>query len=137
MSLAQGNNTPTRPRIEPGSPDPESNAYNRIVLGMRSYYRPFYTSLPCTSCRDKAIPEDIAKTLKPQTLHIPRSTCIPGEAVQDLVVSGHSKTKVPILEEAPRSVKSTSYNQVRGQPLNWHVCLFCLMFNDAPTLMNH
>ena len=23
MSLAQGNNTPTRPRIEPGSPDPE------------------------------------------------------------------------------------------------------------------
>ena len=26
MSLAQGNNTPTRPRIEPGSPDPESNA---------------------------------------------------------------------------------------------------------------
>ena len=28
MSLAQGNNTPTRPRIEPGSPDPESNALN-------------------------------------------------------------------------------------------------------------
>ena len=26
MSLAQGNNTPTRPRIEPGSPDPESAA---------------------------------------------------------------------------------------------------------------
>ena len=26
MSLAQGNNIPTRPRIEPGSPDPESNA---------------------------------------------------------------------------------------------------------------
>ena len=26
MSLAQGNNTPTRPRIEPGSPDPEFNA---------------------------------------------------------------------------------------------------------------
>ena len=26
MSLAQGNNTPTRPRIEPGSPDPESDA---------------------------------------------------------------------------------------------------------------
>ena len=28
MSLAQGNNTPTRPRIEPGSPDPESDALN-------------------------------------------------------------------------------------------------------------
>ena len=26
MSLAQGNSTPTRPRIEPGSPDPESDA---------------------------------------------------------------------------------------------------------------
>ena len=26
MSLAQGNNTPTRPRIEPGSPDTESDA---------------------------------------------------------------------------------------------------------------
>ena len=26
MSLAQGNKTPTRPRIEPGSPDPESDA---------------------------------------------------------------------------------------------------------------
>ena len=26
MSLAKGNNTPTRPRIEPGSPDPESDA---------------------------------------------------------------------------------------------------------------
>ena len=25
MSLAQGNNTPTWPRIEPGSPDPESD----------------------------------------------------------------------------------------------------------------
>ena len=26
MPLAQGNNTPTRPRIDPGSPDPESDA---------------------------------------------------------------------------------------------------------------
>ena len=26
MSLVQGNNTPTRPRIEPGYPDPESDA---------------------------------------------------------------------------------------------------------------
>ena len=45
MSLAQGNNTPTRPRIEPGSPDPESDALtirpvrprNCIVNG--SYFR--------------------------------------------------------------------------------------------------
>ena len=38
MSLAQGNNTPTRPRIEPGSPDLESDALTtrpvrpRIIL---------------------------------------------------------------------------------------------------------
>ena len=33
MSLAHGNNTPTRPRIEPGSPDPESDA-----LSMKTCY---------------------------------------------------------------------------------------------------
>ena len=34
MSLAQGNNTPTRPRIEPGSPDPGSDGLTtRPVLG--------------------------------------------------------------------------------------------------------
>ena len=67
----------------------------------------------------KAIPEDIAKTSQPQTWHIPRGTCIPGKAVQDLVVSGHSKVKVPNLDEAPRTIKSTLYNPVRGQPINW------------------
>ena len=37
MSLAQGNNTPTRPRIEPGSPDPESDALTtRPVRPVRS-----------------------------------------------------------------------------------------------------
>ena len=37
MSLAQGNNTPTRPRIEPGSPDPESNnAAINIAYGNNS-----------------------------------------------------------------------------------------------------
>ena len=39
MSLAQGNNTPTRPRIEPGSPGPESDA-----LTIRPV-RPLNTSL--------------------------------------------------------------------------------------------
>ena len=39
MSLAQGNNTPTRPRIEPGSPDPESDALTT---------RPVRS--PCKSC---------------------------------------------------------------------------------------
>ena len=38
MPLAQGNNTPTRPRIEPGSPDPESDALTtRPVRSPRCY----------------------------------------------------------------------------------------------------
>ena len=32
MSLAQGNNTPSRPRIEPGSPDPESDALTTMPV---------------------------------------------------------------------------------------------------------
>ena len=40
MSLAQGNNTPTRPRIEPGSPDPESYALTtRPVRPLRFWYK--------------------------------------------------------------------------------------------------
>ena len=42
MSLAQGNYTPTRPRIEPGSPDPESDALTtrpvRSPLGYVIYH---------------------------------------------------------------------------------------------------
>ena len=34
MSLAQGNNTPTRPRIEPESPDPESDAQYFMTLAL-------------------------------------------------------------------------------------------------------
>ena len=41
MSLAQENNTLTRPRIEPGSPDPESDA-----LTIRPV-RPRFQILPC------------------------------------------------------------------------------------------
>ena len=38
MSLAQGNNTPTRPRIEPGSPDPEFDALTtRPVRPLENY----------------------------------------------------------------------------------------------------
>ena len=43
MSLAQGNNTPTRPRIEPGSPDPESDALTtRPVRSPSVYLMLFY-----------------------------------------------------------------------------------------------
>ena len=68
----------------------------------------------------KAIPVDIAKTSQPQTWHVPRGTNIHGKAVQDLIVSGHSKTKAPSLDDAPRTIKSTLYNPVRGQPINWN-----------------
>ena len=37
MSLAQGNTTPTRPRIEPGSPDPESDAREQEYINPRVY----------------------------------------------------------------------------------------------------
>ena len=67
----------------------------------------------------KAIPVDIAKTLQPQTWHVHRGASIPGKAVQDLIVSGHSKTKVLSLEDTPRTIRSTLYNPIRGQPLNW------------------
>ena len=36
MSLAQGNNTASRPRIEPGSPDPESDALLVMWLTLRN-----------------------------------------------------------------------------------------------------
>ena len=68
----------------------------------------------------KAIPVDIAKTSQPQTWHVPRGTNIPGKAVQELIVSGHSKAKRPSLEDPPRTIKSTLYNPVRGQPIDWH-----------------
>ena len=42
MSLAQGNNTPTRPRIEPGSPDPESDALTIRPVGPDQRMRLLY-----------------------------------------------------------------------------------------------
>ena len=67
----------------------------------------------------KALPEDIAKTSQPQTWHIPRGTKITGKAVQDLEVSGNSKEGP--CEAMPRNIKSTLYNPVRGQPIDWCV----------------
>ena len=49
MSLAQGNNTPTRPRIEPGSPDPESDALTtRPVRFPRELCDPVHGIYTCT-----------------------------------------------------------------------------------------
>ena len=51
MSLAQGNNTPTRPRIEPGSPDPESDALTtRPVRPLRHYVLKFVYMIRTTKC---------------------------------------------------------------------------------------
>ena len=59
MSLAQGNNTPTRPRIEPGSPDPESDALTTRPVRPLAYqwldnvkmykYAKFDQNIPCSS----------------------------------------------------------------------------------------
>ena len=49
MSLAQGNNTTTRPRIEPGSPDPESDALTTRPLRPRSHNEAHMVSTLC--CR--------------------------------------------------------------------------------------
>ena len=69
MSLAQGNNTPTRPRIEPGSPDPESDALTtRPVRPPPSIYD-FMEKLPSIShnyCQMSHIMR------KPHFLHMPK-----------------------------------------------------------------
>ena len=53
MSLAQGNNTPTRVRIEPGSPDPESDALT--TRPVRSHNRGVSSLKP--------VSDQLAKTL--------------------------------------------------------------------------
>ena len=45
MSLAQGNNTPTWPRIKPGSPDPESDALTTRPVRSRSSKMDFTISI--------------------------------------------------------------------------------------------
>ena len=45
MSLAQGNNTPTRPRIEPGSPDPESDALTTRPVSSPKIFEGFLAHL--------------------------------------------------------------------------------------------
>ena len=76
--------------------------------------------------RLKAIPVDMTETAQPQTCHVPRGTNISGKDVQDLIVSRDSKSKIPSLEDPPRTIQSTLYNPVRGQPINWHEKYFKL-----------
>ena len=74
MSLAQGNNTPTRPRIEPGSPDPESDALTTrpvrpppppVTVSVISWRKPSDCSQKSLSCKaDVFIGKDCEKSLK-------------------------------------------------------------------------
>ena len=66
----------------------------------------------------KALPEDVAKTSLPQTWHVPRGNKISGAAVHDLEVCGYSKVEDSNTEQ-PRATRSTLYNPVRGEPINW------------------
>ena len=71
MSLAQGNNTPTRPRIEPGSPDPESDA-----LTIRPV-RPPEIRL-CSTCKEISLLDMLCCCHKQNTdlmeIHMPGSS---------------------------------------------------------------
>ena len=59
MSLAQRNNTPTRPRIEPGSPDPESDALTTRPV------RPWSSGFPTRSATNRAVlSQKMARGLK-------------------------------------------------------------------------
>ena len=51
MSLAQGNNTPTRSRIEPGSPDPESDALTTRLRDLSYQDRLKHLKLPSLAHR--------------------------------------------------------------------------------------
>lgn len=64
----------------------------------------------------KAIPEDIAKTSQPQTWHIPRGEKIRGKAVQTVEVRGYKRKSE---DYEPRAIKSTLYNPLRGDPIDW------------------
>ena len=88
----------------------------------------------------KALPEDVAKTSQPQTWHTPRGEKIRGKSVQDLEVSSYKYNTER--ETVPRTVKSTLYNPVRGENVDWkskhselmEVCPSMLML---PSLQNY
>ena len=67
----------------------------------------------------KALPEDIAKTSQPQTWHAPRGEKIHGKAVQDLEVIGYSHGNREDRCEVPQVLRSTLYNPIRGNPIDW------------------
>ncbi|KAJ8307894.1 hypothetical protein KUTeg_014541 [Tegillarca granosa] len=66
----------------------------------------------------RALPEDIAKTSQPQTWHTPRGEKIRGKVVQEIEVSSYHNSDNE-REIAPKAIKSTLYNPVRGEEVDW------------------
>ena len=67
-----------------------------------------------------ALPEDIVKTSLPQTFHLARGKKIGCKSVQDVEVRGYAMTQDPgSSNEKPKTIKSTIYNAIWGQPTNW------------------
>ena len=67
---------------------------------------------------EKALPEDVAKTSQPQTWHAPRGDKLRGIPFKDIEVRGFSRP-TPVPEGMSWSVKSTLYNPIRGQGVDW------------------
>ena len=82
----------------------------------------------------KALPEDVAKTSQPKTWHAPRGDKLRGIPVQDIEVRGFSRA-TPVPEGVSRSVKSTLYNPIRGQGVDWKQNLDQLTAADKDMLI--
>ncbi|KAJ8299129.1 hypothetical protein KUTeg_023189 [Tegillarca granosa] len=79
----------------------------------------FFISLQNTKILGlRALPEDIAKTSQPQTWHTPRGEKIRGKVVQEIEVSSYHNSDNE-REIAPKAIKSTLYNPVRGEQVDW------------------
>ncbi|KAJ8320593.1 hypothetical protein KUTeg_002180, partial [Tegillarca granosa] len=66
----------------------------------------------------RALLEDIAKTSQPETWHTPREKKIRGKVVPEIeVLSYHNSDNER--EIAPKAIKSTVYNPVRGEQVDW------------------
>ena len=81
----------------------------------------------------RTLPEDVAKTSQPQTWHTPRGEKIRGKEVQDMEVSRHRKYDGD-RETAPRTVRSTLYNPIRGDHLDWR-SKFDILVDSSPNML--
>ena len=54
--------------------------------------------------------------------------------MQDVIVPGHSRTKAQNIDDVPRTIKSTLYNPIRGQPINWNE-MYPKLIEASPDLL--